>query len=267
MSIIKLMNKFSQNSGGAFADTEVSSRRESLRHFGSIVRDVAMVAVPFGSAMLSPRRTYAQTGTSVVDVLNFALTLEYLEAEYYVTGLDTNGLLSGDVRSVIEQISKHETAHVSFLKAAISGAGGTPTDKPTFDFTAGGAFPDVFSNPQTFLAVAQAFEDTGVRAYKGQAGNLLGNDDVLTAALQIHSVEARHASEVRRIRGSKGWITKAINTTADAASPVYAGEANTVHLGVDATPIVSVDVDALTEAYDEPLTMQQVLDIASLFIA
>lgn len=266
MSIITLMNKFSQNSDGAFAETEVNTRRASLRRFGSMARDFALVGIPFGSALLSPRRSYAQTGTSVVEVLNFALTLEYLEAEYYVMGLDSGGLLTGDVRSVIEQISKHETAHVAFLQTAISGAGGTPVDKPTFDFTAGGAFPDVFSNPQTFLAVAQAFEDTGVRAYKGQAGNLLGNDDVLTAALQIHSVEARHASEVRRLRGSKGWITRATNTTAPAADGVYAGEANTTHLGVDAKSIVSVDVDALTEAYDEPLSMQQVLTIAGLFI-
>ena len=62
------------------------------------------------------------------------------------------------------------------------------------------------SSPK-LLALAQAFEDTGVRAYKGQAGALMGNDNLLTAALQIHSVEARHASEIRRLRGLQGWIT------------------------------------------------------------
>jgi hypothetical protein len=74
--------------------------------------------------------------------------------------------------------------------------------KPTFDFTVGGAF-DPFNNYTQFLALSQAFEDTGVRAYKGQATNLISTPDLLTAALQIHSVEARHASEVRRLRGLK----------------------------------------------------------------
>jgi len=60
--------------------------------------------------------------------------------------------------------------------------------KPNFDFTAGEAFADVFSNYQTFLAVAQAFEDTGVRAYEGQAGNSQSNGNILTVALQIPSV-------------------------------------------------------------------------------
>ncbi len=140
-------------------------------------------------------------------------------------------------------------------------------EQPTFDFTAGGTFPDVFSNQETFLAVAQAFEDTGVRAYKGQAPNLLGSPEVLTAALQIHSVEARHASEIRRIRGSKGWITNAENTTgADAADAVYAGEGNITQLGVDAAALTNVSRDRVTEAYDEPLGRQAVLDIAGLFI-
>ena len=75
-------------------------------------------------------------------------------------------------------------AHVAFLRTAITQAGGTPVtlSAASFDFTAGGAFADVFSDYDLFLAVSQTFEDTGVRAYKGQAGNLMSNNDVLTAA-------------------------------------------------------------------------------------
>ena len=81
--------------------------------------------------------------------------------------------------------------------------------------------------------MAQAFEDTGVRAYKGQAANLITTPDLLTAALQIHSVEARHASEVRRLRGLKGWIS---NDERGAGMPaatqaVYAGEGVTMQAG------------------------------------
>lgn len=269
MTILNFLDKYgSEETQSATAETsERLSRRFAFRKMGQLAKDAALVGLPLGVALLSPNRAAAQSGGGmVIDVLNFALTLEYLEAEFYVTGLDANGLLTGRNRDIIAQISKHETAHVNFLQTAISAAGGTPVESPTFDFTAGGAFSDVFSNPDTFLALAQAFEDTGVRAYKGQAANLLGTGDVLTAALQIHSVEARHAAEVRRLRGSKAWITGSMNTTAPAADAVYAGEGNTTHLGVNAGTIVSVDNDALTEAYDEPLTMQEVLAIASLFI-
>ncbi len=245
----------------------LTGRRQAFTDLTSLVGKLATIGLPLGAALAAPAGLRAQTGSvSVTDVLNFALTLEYLEAEFYEMGLSASGLLTGDVRATIAQISKHETAHVAFLQAAISGAGGTPVTSPTFDFTAGGTFADVFSNPQTFLAVAQAFEDTGVRAYKGQAGNLLGAGDVLTAALQIHSVEARHASEVRRLRGSKGWITGDVNTTAPAADAVYAGEDNVTHLGVNATTVTTVTLDELTQAYDEPLPMSAVLDIAGLFI-
>lgn len=268
MNIFNFIDKFSSKELDAKLENHtVHTRRDMFRQVGKMAKDVAMIGAPIGAALLSPQRAMAQTSDSTMeDVLNYALTLEYLEAEFYQMGLDSAGLLSGRERSVVEQISQHETAHVEFLKTAISGAGGTPVDKPDFDFTAGGSFADVFTNPDTYLALAQAFEDTGVRAYKGQAANLMGNRDVLRAALQIHSVEARHASEVRRLRGSKGWITNAMNTTAPAADAVYAGESNITHLGVDASTIVTVDMAGLTEAYDEPLTMAEVNTIASLFI-
>jgi rubrerythrin len=271
MNLLNFIDKFDKINPNvetqAEEATSVLSRRHAFRQFGSIAKDAALLAIPFGAAMMTPSRAMAQvTNPTIVDVLNFALTLEYLESEFYAMGLDTNGLLTGDARSVVEQISKHEDAHVSFLTTTITSLNGTPVTKPSFDFTANGNFPTVFSSADTFFALAQAFEDTGVRAYKGQAGNLLGTGDVLQAALQIHSVEARHASEVRRLRGSKGWITQAVNTTAPAAAPVYAGEDNTTHLGVDFKPVVTVGDDALTEAFDEPLTKDQVLAIASLFI-
>ncbi|MBB4078052.1 rubrerythrin [Lewinella aquimaris] len=266
MKLLKLFNQFE-----ALADAEIqgkaTTRREAFSTFGRTVGKVATVALPL-TAFMAPSRAFAQSSSmSIAEVLNFALTLEYLEAEFYAMGLDADGLLSGDTRETVALISQHESAHVEFLRSAIGSLGMDPVESPEFDFTAGGTFEDVFNNEQVFLAVAQAFEDTGVRAYKGQATNLMGNGDILTAALQIHSVEARHASEIRRIRGSKGWITGATNTTgASAAAAVYAGEANVTHLGVDATTVTSVDTDHVTEAYDEPLSTQAVLDIAGLFI-
>ena len=137
----------------------------------------------------------------VADVFNFALTLEYLEAEFYQRALATPGLIPGRYRTVFQQIGKHENAHVVTLQAAL---GSAARPKPQFDFTGRGRFPDVFSNFTTFATVSQTFEDLGVAAYKGQAPNLMGTPGLLPA-LQIHSVEARHAAEVRRIRGVQGW--------------------------------------------------------------
>lgn len=230
----------------------------------------AIVAIP-AALLVLPKTVYARTAT-VTDVLNFALTLEYLEDEFYKAALAVSGttLIPSADRTIFLQISKHETAHVNFLKGAL---GASAIAKPSFDFTAGGTYSNVFSNYQTFLTLSQAFEDTGVRAYKGQAGNLISDNDTLTAALQIHSVEARHASEVRRLRGQvtsqaiKGWVSNETNYGAPAAS--YTGESNTTHAGANIAAIASLEAISsanLTEAFDEPLTQAAVEAIVAPFI-
>ncbi|MEO7476041.1 MAG: ferritin-like domain-containing protein [Gemmatimonadales bacterium] len=241
------------------------SRREAVRQgagaTSALLTGIALASLPLAMAATARRAVAQAPAPTIVDVLNFALTLEYLEDAFYRTGLAgaVAGTLSAAELTAIQQVSKHETAHVQFLTAVIPSLGGTPVAQPTFDFTAGGAFPDVFSSRVTFLALAQTFEDTGVRAYKGQAGNVASNAGVLTAALQIHSVEARHASQIRRLRGQKGWITN--NDRGDLppqSQPTYDGE-DTVNGGAGSA--------AVTEAFDEPLTMEQVLAIAGPFIA
>ena len=138
---------------------------------------------------------------SITDTLNFALTLEYLEAAFYDQG-NKSGVIPVEYRSVFRTIGQHENAHVKLLKGVL---GSSAVAAPAVDFTAGGKYADVWENFHTFLALSQTFEDLGVAAYKGQAGNLMGSREVLTVALQIHSVEARHASEVRRIGLKFGW--------------------------------------------------------------
>jgi hypothetical protein len=242
------------------------SRREALTKGLGFGLKAALAAIPLGLLDVMGNKAQATpTNADVVSILNFALTLEYLESTFYQTGLSTSGLIPSSDSAIMNQISKHETAHVALLKSTITSLSGTPVPLPTFDFTAGGAFSDVFTNYQTFLALSNAFEDTGVRAYKGQAPALMGST-VLTAALDIHSVEARHASEIRRLRNLKGWITNAEPNGLPAA--IYAGEDNKVqgNPGVDVTTITPVGAAAVTEAFDEPLTMAAVLAIAGPFI-
>jgi hypothetical protein len=239
------------------------SRREIVT--AQAVRLGAYATVPL--LLAGCATTMASTSSNlpgqVVDVLNFALTLEYLEDDFYRTGLAQPGLIPAGWQNTFRKISQHETAHVALLQSVL---GGSAVAKPAFDFTAGGAFGDVFSNFNTFAAVAQAFEDTGVRAYKGQAGNLMGAPDILTTALQIHSVEARHASQVRRIRGQEGWITgSSRGNLPGATQAVYDGEGVGTQAGVNITNFVSAE--AATAAFDEPLSKEQVLAIAGLFLA
>ncbi len=258
----------------------LDTRRQAMRSFAGLGKKLALTSLPFALGSMF-NKAYGQTPTGVLDVLNFALTLEYLEAEFYTTAIATTGLIpAGAAMGAITTIRDHEVAHVAFLKAAITGAGGTPVAKPTFDFTAGngannGPLAAVFTDYGLFLAVAQTFEDTGVRAYKGQAGNLLGAGDVLEAALNIHSVEARHAAHIRQMRKANGadvkpWITgKDTGGIGAIVQASYNGEENTTQAGVNIVNIggQAISISAATESFDEPLTKAQVLAIVDPFIA
>lgn len=236
-------------------------RRSAVGSMSGTALGVAIASLPLALGVFA-RRAGAQ-GTlpqGIRDVLNFALTLEYLEAAFYTQGLAAGSLIPAGQRPVFVQIKQHEDAHVALLTSVL---GANAVASPTFDFTAGGAFADVFTNYSTFLALAQGFEDTGVRAYKGQAGALISDNAILTTALQIHSVEARHAAQVRRMRMQKGWVTGNA-TDLPALAAIYAGEDVTLQAGVNTAAFVSAN--AATEAFDEPLTMAAVLAIADPFI-
>ncbi|TCK85192.1 ferritin-like domain-containing protein [Albibacterium bauzanense] len=255
----------------------LNPRRAALKSFLNFGTKVTVAAMPFAIGGIL-NKAYGQTVPGDVKaILNFALTLEYLEAEFYTKGVATSGLIpSGAAVAALTTIRDHENEHVAFLKTAL---GSDAVVKPTFDFTAGGAFADVFSNYDTFLAVAQVFEDTGVRAYKGQATGLMSNKDILTAALNIHSVEARHASHLRQMRRARGgaaanlkpWITGANDTgIGSSVDAVYAGEDNKNQAGVDINQLNGVggkiSANAATESFDEPLTAEAVLAIVNPFI-
>lgn len=270
MNILKLLDKFSDDK---FFTTE-ASRLETLTNISTFGKKAAIASVPLGLGLAMSTPVKAETKTpagpggflksALTEALQLALTLEYLENEYYAIGLSTASLIPNADRPVFMQISKHESAHVGFLKSTLTSLGVTPGAKPNFDFTAGGNFAP-FTDYNQFLILAQAFEDTGVRAYKGQAGNVMSNKVVLQAALQIHSVEARHASQVRRMRANKGWIELANGGNMPAATnAVYAGEDNTNQGGYNTA--TAFGAAAGSAAYDEVLSGSDATSIASLFI-
>ena len=134
-----------------------------------------------------------------ISIINFALTLEFLERDFYAQALRQGGAGSGELRRFTRTVYAHESAHVAALQKVL-GADAIP--EPTFDF---GAIP---SDEAKFRATSIALEDTGVRAYKGQAP-LIEDATILAAALSIHSVEADHAAWIRRISGANPTYTGA----------------------------------------------------------
>ncbi|HEX7755146.1 MAG TPA: ferritin-like domain-containing protein [Niabella sp.] len=251
----------------------LSSRRMAISNFTRIGGKITLAALPLALGGLL-NKAYGQSAPSdVTGVLQYALTLEYLESEFYTKAVASGIIPSGAATAALTTIRDHENQHVTFLTAVIKQLNATPVARPAFDFTAGGHFANVFTNYDVLLAVAQTFEDTGVRAYKGQAGVLMTNDTVLTAALNIHSVEARHASHLRQMRRArandvtiKPWITGknpgSINDPAVQKS--YDGEEVTTQANINITTFVSAN--AASESFDEPLTYDQVIAIVTPFI-
>lgn len=272
MNLYNIVNEIEKTDPEVYE--RLDGRREALKRFTGFAGKVAAVSLPLMLGSMF-KKAYGQSTSAIVDVLNFALTLEFLESEFYKKAVSSGIIPAGDLPG-FTLIRDHEAAHVTALKQTITALGGTPVNytAANFDYTAGGAYGSVFTNYDTLLAVSQAFEDTGVRAYKGQAGNLISNNDVLTAALQIHSVEARHASYVRRLRQAKGaannkpWITGNDAGGIPGVAAVYAGEENTTQAGVQITNIngMAISSGAASEAFDEPLTKDQVLAIVDPFI-
>jgi hypothetical protein len=117
-------------------------------------------------------------------ILNYALTLEYLETQFYKE-VGGAGLFHGSTLSLLKSFGEQEATHVQALTAAIKGAGGTPVAEPK------GKFP--ITSASAVAMLAYTVENLGAAAYLGQAGKLQSKQ-VLAAALSIHSVEARHAA-------------------------------------------------------------------------
>jgi hypothetical protein len=185
------------------AEAAGATRGEFLKKAGVGAGFVAG-GVLFGGALVSPAAAAISSKPSVkndVKILNYALTLEYLEAEFYKQAVANGALTDPVVRRFAEIVAEHEADHVTFLRKAL---GKKAVKKPTFDFK------DTVTNQDKFKATAQAVEDLGVAAYAGQGPNIKQRP-VVVAALSVHSVEARHAAWIRFINnGGTPADTKAL---------------------------------------------------------
>ncbi len=163
-------------------DSRAAFLRKSVVMGGALAGGGALFGALAGTAQ-------AQSAGDVA-ILNFALTLEYLESSFYKEAV-AMGALRGDTRRFAKVVAGHEATHVRTLKSVL---GAQAVAKPRFNFRG------TTSDQGSFQATAQTLEDTGVRAYLGQAPNI-DSDDLLAAAGTILTVEARHAAWIRHIRG------------------------------------------------------------------
>jgi hypothetical protein len=282
------------------------TRRRVFKHLSGMGKAVTAATLP---AMLGTmfRKAYGQTTGSlspdIVNTLNLALSLEYLERYFYQAGIDRN-LFTGNDLNAITIIRDDEIGHINALRTVLGTQAINPPTASDFDYTAGGKL-NPFGSAALFLGNAQAFVDTGVRAYKGGAVSLMADKVILTAALNIHSVEARHSSHIRTMRrglngaglavvgleggGSgdmmpKSWVSLNENDGPAPAvtAPVYgAGTDATkypaennvmqatvnVQTGTTAPTGLTISAAAASEAFDEPLDAAKVKSIAINFVA
>lgn len=163
----------------------------------TFVKGAALVGVAgtFLAITNRERLAFAQDASAGdLDILNFALTLEFLEAEFYVRGIDA-GLVSGRELELVTPIRDHEIAHAEDLTATIEALGGTPIDEPEFMFP-----EETFADREQFLMAASMFEELGVTAYHGQVPNI-ESPEILGAAAAIAGVESRHAAVIADLLG------------------------------------------------------------------
>lgn len=203
-----------------------TDRRSFLRWAGLVGVGAGFV-IGGGAALASP--AFAQTpsptpepgsggasSTGDLGILNYALTLEYLEAEFYKQGIAA-GKLSGRELDLITPIEAHEQAHVDAITATIKKLNGTAVMKPTIMFPAG-----TFDSRDKFLMTASTFEELGVGAYHGQVP-LIKSGDVLGAAASIAGVESRHAAVLASLIGGKP-VPNAFETPKDMATVLAAAK-------------------------------------------
>ena len=164
-------------------------RRNFLKMAGIIGVGSTLAVAGFGRGSAS-----AQAEGSDLEILNYALTLEYLEADFYNRGVE-GGVLSGRELALVTPIRDHEDAHVAALTSTIKDLGGTPVKSPKFKYPEG-----TFTKKAAFLETASVFEELGVTAYHGQV-TLIKDVALLGAAAAIAGVESRHAAILADMTG------------------------------------------------------------------
>jgi hypothetical protein len=177
------------------AGVEIDDDSGDLTRSDVILKGALAAGAVYGASMVAPfvGNALAMNNGGDVGILNFALTLEYLESAFYA-GAKKRIKPTGDLKALVDLLASDESQHVAALTASIKQLGGKPVASPQF------VFP--YSDKAGFLKLAQTLEDTGVGAYNGAAPGI-SSKAVLGSAGSIVQVEARHAAAIRLMNGAE----------------------------------------------------------------
>ena len=269
MKLISLLDQLA-----AAPATTATPRRALLQHLGR----AAVAALPLAAVLPAA----ASTNDTAYDALTQLLLLERLQLAFYTRALAVTGLIPTAQTADFQRLRTHQEQHVTFLTQALQGAGSLVPALPAFDFSGrrGVAsnpelFPNVLSDYDTFLALAQQLEDLGVRLYKTHAFAVVNDLQLTLAVLRLHPVEAQHSAHVRGLRRGRGVVVENWPSDSDAAitrpaaaqvltTAATGGEENILQYQTPGKPIVFSDFllirdntaihdSALPEAFDEPV--------------
>ena len=189
---------------GVAGDTRATFFRKAAIGGGAVLGSSAFLGMLPELAIAKPSKKQD------LAILNYALTLEYLEAAFYNEARQKSDRYTKDARDIAALIYAHERTHVTALRKTIKALGGKPVKSPTFDFQG------TTDNTKSFLGTAFVLENTGVHAYLGQAGHLKSKA-LLGAAASIVTVEARHAAAIAVLNGDDPYNPGKGSITPDSA--------------------------------------------------
>jgi hypothetical protein len=221
----------------------------------------------------TPARDVSAGPDEVVAALQLLLQVEYLQSALYASAVAATGLVPAADATVFGKLASDIAQPLSLITEALSTRSTLPPPSPAFDFTVKGAFPGfAFAAGEyaTLQMLSQIVEDLGVRTYLGQLAVLASDKVALNTAQAIFTVKARNASQVRRLRGARGWITGNSRDDLPAfAQAVYDGEDNVQQGTVNVASLAGGfgETVGATQAFDEPLTSAQATAILALFVA
>ena len=252
-------------------------RRTLLQQAGR----TALAALPLGLGAVQP--VAARTKATAYDAILQLLQIERLQMAYYTRGLAAPALIPTAKTTDFQRLLNHQTQHVAFLQKSLQDAGAIVPAAPSFDFSGRKnvasnpvLFPNVLSNYDDFLALAQQLEDLGVRLYTTYAFINTNDNQFAKVLLRALAVEGEHSAHIRGLRRDRGAVVKNWPNSSDApiVRPAAAqvltdaatgGEDNITQFASAGVPVVFSDFlsvfklsfvpnSSLAEAFDEPLT-------------
>lgn len=244
---------------------KISPRRHILKSFTS---KVAVAALPLALGSFF-KKAYGKNTDILYDSLSLLLKFEYMEAEYYRAATTVLNNFPAESHEAIKKLAEDERRHVKFLSDFLMNTSGSKPDPANYDYSGAqgagdGPFKDAFGKYGEFLTLAQVFEDTAVRAYKGQLPRLSTAANIVDYAMRIHSIEAKHAAFIHLERRKLGVQTRPWITYSDSdistqqnnfVQHTYKSETLAIQGGRDLVNIngYTITEAQVTQAFDEPL--------------